>query len=87
MNYQYKNISTREEAIAILVEADVSRWGESERGASLRSHRSNYPTLGSALNAIAARAQLDDVESWPAWRRLADQHMTSKDRAKLRQES
>ena len=51
--------STREEAIAALVEQDVLRWGEGEREASrsLHIHRS----YGLALNLLANRAELADA--------------------------
>lgn len=51
--------ANRNEAIAELVEQDVAKWGESERGASQMLHSSR--SYGLALNALANRAELADA--------------------------
>lgn len=74
--------ATREEAIARLVEQDVARWGERERGAAQRIH--GQRTYGLALNALANRAELagePDLEL----RRAAKAALTSADWEILRQ--
>lgn len=48
--------ATREAAIAILVNQDCAKWGETERAASERTHQKR--TLGLALNELANRAEL-----------------------------
>jgi hypothetical protein len=50
---------TYDAAIDALVELDVARWGEGEREASRRLHRSSKPTYGLALNSLAHRAEYD----------------------------
>lgn len=50
--------STREEAINILVDQDVAKWGETEREASRRLHERR--TYGLALTELYARAELND---------------------------
>lgn len=54
---------TREEAIELLVELDVARWGEAERAASARLHAPL--TKGRALNALAHRPEVDYGRSAP----------------------
>lgn len=79
---------TREEAIDVLVEQDVARWGEDERAAALRLH--SGLTHGRAVNSILARARMADAR--PEWdrrdigdlRRLADRVLTEADRAAIR---
>jgi hypothetical protein len=48
--------TTREEAIAAIVNQDVDRWGDSERAASAQMHSKS--SLGLALNTLYARAEL-----------------------------
>lgn len=44
--------ATYDDAIDMLVERDVARWGESERAASRALRRSTCPTIGLAVNAL-----------------------------------
>jgi hypothetical protein len=55
--------TTREGAIAAIVESDVARWGEAEREASRRAH--SRRSLSLALNELANRADLDGWEAAP----------------------
>jgi hypothetical protein len=73
--------TTREAAIALLVEQDVAKWGESERAASqqLHAHRS----LGLALNELWARSVLRDAPDSDL-KRAAKAALTAADRAALR---
>ncbi len=48
--------TTKAEAIAALVEADVAKWGESQRNAAIQLH--SKTTFGLALNSLGARAEL-----------------------------
>ena len=72
--------TTAAAAVEMLVEQDVARWGESERAASRRMHA--RLTLGRALNALAARAELAG-EDFAALRAAADKALTSSDREEL----
>ncbi len=71
-----------EEAVALLVEQDVAKWGESEREASRRLH--SRRTYGLALNTLAARAELADQPN-PELRAAADAALTDDDWRVLRQ--
>lgn len=72
---------TRAEAIAMLVEQDVARWGEHERAASTASHCAR--SLGRALNELANRAELDGVPD-AQLRAAANAALTSDDHDDLR---
>lgn len=70
--------STREAAIAALVDLDVAKWGEAERAAAQRAHADL--TYGLALNKLAHRPEYgfgDDVPELVAAARAA---LTSDDR-------
>ena len=72
---------TRDHAIAVLVEQDVTRWGEAERAQSHQMHSER--SLGRALNELANRAELAghaDAEL----RAQADAALTDADWAILR---
>lgn len=71
-----------EEAIAMLVEQDVKKWGESERAASTQSYRRR--SFGLNLNTLAARAELDDAADAAALRKAAKAALTAQDRIELR---
>lgn len=77
---------TREEAIRLLVEHDVGRWGEGERGASMRSHAGR--SHGLAVNAVASRWIMSgdpDLEKrGKALAVAAGKLLTGADRAHLR---
>lgn len=68
---------TREQAIDALVERDVARWGEGERGASRRAHAGR--TLGRALNALSYDSHTDTIDETIAAQ--AQAVMTEADRA------
>lgn len=68
---------TRQQAIDMLVEQDVARWGEAERDASRRLHGTK--THGLALNTLASRAQLAGEPSWRDLRAAADEVLTAAD--------
>ena len=73
---------TRESAIAMLIEQDVARWGESERAVSERLHAAR--SYGLALNELANRAELagaPDVDLCVA----AERARTAADWRELRQ--
>lgn len=72
---------TREQAIELLVEQDVTKWGESEREASKRAHQGR--TLGRALNTLANRAELSGNPD-PVLRAAAKRALTADDRDELR---
>jgi hypothetical protein len=72
---------TYEEAIAKLVEADVAKWGESERAASEQMRRRNCPTIGLAVNALAHHDPLNVDAAMAA---EAKNLLTKSDRAQLR---
>jgi hypothetical protein len=73
---------TREEAVDMLVNQDVKKWGEGERAASRRLH--GHRTLGLALNELANRAELAGQPD-PALRAQADDALTDYDWCWLRQ--
>lgn len=73
---------TYEEAIARLVDRDVEQWGEHERVAAERVRRTNCPTLGRALNALAHYYPGYTNEALAA---EARQHLTPEDWVALRQ--
>ena len=68
--------TTREQAISMLVEQDVAKWGESQRAASQRMHADR--TIGLALNELANRAELADQPDVEL-RRSAKQALTAND--------
>lgn len=74
--------ATREEAIALLVEQDVLRWGEGEREASKEHHASR--SYGRALNELANRAELAGLPQ-PDLRRAAYAELSSSDWLDLEQ--
>jgi hypothetical protein len=74
--------TTREAAIAALVEQDVAKWGEGEREASQRMHA--HRSLGLALNELWARSVLRDAPDADL-KRAAKAALTAVDRAALRQ--
>lgn len=74
--------STREEAIAALVESDVAKWGEGEREASKRQHADR--SYGRALNELANRAELADAPNREL-RAAAKKALTEGDKHDLRQ--
>lgn len=76
--------ATREEAIAMLVDLDVARWGESEREASRRIHEETLPTYGRALNALAHRPEHDYGDAVPDMVEAATAALTDADRRALR---
>lgn len=67
---------TRDEAVSLLVDMDVARWGEGERDASKRLHRDL--SYGLALTEIANRAELAD-KPWPELRKAANKALTGRD--------
>jgi hypothetical protein len=73
--------TTRESAIAALVDDDVARWGEAERGASAKIHA--FRSYGLALNELANRAELAGTPD-PALRKAARAALTEDDRDWLR---
>lgn len=83
--YVHSNVipTTREEALAAIAEQDARRWGEAERAPSRLLNRSL--SFGRLLNALAARATLDDAPIALALHQAADAAMTAADRAELRQ--
>lgn len=72
---------TKEEAIQMLVDSDVARWGESKREALQRIY--SRRTYGLALNELANRAELADAPD-PLLRKAARAALTPDDRAVLR---
>lgn len=75
-------LPTREEAISLLVEWDVARWGEAERAASGRA-RSRL-SHGLALNSLIHVAAGMDVYIPPAVVKAGKRMMTPSDVAALR---
>jgi hypothetical protein len=77
---------TRQQAIAMLVEHDVARWGEGEREASQRLHA--FRSYGLAINEMANRAKLNGPPAgWPTTAELrsaAKTALTPEDRDWLR---
>lgn len=73
---------TRDEAVSLLVEQDVARWGESERAASQRQHAPR--SYGRALNELANRAELAGTPS-AELRAAARAALTADDRAELQE--
>lgn len=83
MNTETKAVTTRAEAIRLLVNQDVAKWGEEERQASLemRSGESH----GLLLNALGANAEMDgDMTTARRYYAEARVVMTGKDRRVLR---
>ena len=74
--------TTREAAIAALVQGDVARWGPSEREASIAQH--SRRSFGRALNELASRAELAGDPD-PALRAAANAALTESDWDDLRQ--
>jgi hypothetical protein len=73
---------TYEQAIDRLVAHDVAKWGESERAASERMNRRNYPSLGLAINRLA---HLDTNNTDDALAADAKRTLTPEDWHQLRQ--
>lgn len=74
--------TTKDEAIAALVELDVNKWGEAEREASRRKH--SRLTFGLALNRLAHRAEYDFGDAAPELVKAAKKALTDDDRSELR---
>jgi hypothetical protein len=78
---------TRDEAIAMLVDLDVAKWGEGEREASRRSHASR--SHGRAVNEVANRWMLSGDPALEAkgeaLAKAAKKLLTSSDISDLRQ--
>lgn len=76
--------STYEQAIAALVEYDVLRWGEDERGPSRYLRSSSCKTIGLAINALWAQAEIAGVRR-PDLEAVARASLTRADWKSLRQ--
>lgn len=76
---------TREEAIKILVDGDVAKWGEGERAASEQTH--SRRSHGLAVNEVASRRILDgdETKETKALVKYAKSLFTAADKAALRQ--
>lgn len=76
---------TRDEAIKILVDGDVAKWGESEREASEQAH--GRRSHGLAVNEVVARRILagDESKETKALAKFAKSILTAADKAVLRQ--
>lgn len=78
-----EDMISREDAIAMLVEQDVAKWGEGEREASKRQHAKL--THGLALNSLYSRAYLDGrEEEAKKYQKMSKAVRTSADEASLR---
>ena len=75
--------TTREEAIAALVESDVAQWGEEERAASMELRGKS--TYGMAMTELASRATLaGDKALAKALTAAAKGQLTRADRSTIR---
>lgn len=80
--YDFANMTT-EQALEILVDLDVAKWGESERDASRRMHISL--SRGLRINAIAHHERHDFGDALtPAERKTAKLQLTAADKTELR---
>jgi len=71
----------RDAAIAVLVEQDVAKWGETEREASRCMHADK--SYGLLLNTLSSRAILADAPN-AALSKAAKAALTKADKAQLR---
>lgn len=74
---------TREEAIEVIAELDVAKWGESERDASRRMNEDK--SYGLLLNSLAHREEYGFGDDAPELVAAARAALTPKDWAYLRQ--
>jgi len=77
-------IFTQKDAVQVLVEQDVKRWGESKRASATRSY--NKLSLGLLLLELASRAQSDGKTRKAAeLRAAADRALTNRDLKAVRE--